>query len=334
EAGDEEAMLSSQINMANVWNKSDKEKEAIKVYEDAVRFYEKEEDINGIILSKNNLAAIYFANGLHQKEIREYHEILALMIETGAEGNKSAILLNMSSTFEKIGQMDSAFYYSNLAKEIALESGQNQFLESIYDYLSELHLMVGNEDSSLHYKNCIIDLRDSINTAQEELKMLEIEGEYKNKELKLKLEKKEADQNYYEILLWGLVAAGVILVLTVVLLIRSSRSRSDLLEEEISQKSKDIGQLSVEIKKKDEVISELVESEQKRFPYPDNLTPLTDREIEVLTKLSEGLKDQEIADQLFLSITTIRTHLRKAYAKIGVRNRAEAVQFFNKYDLK
>jgi len=67
------------------------------------------------------------------------------------------------------------------------------------------------------------------------------------------------------------------------------------------------------------------------MPYPKNLSVLTEREKVVFEALNNGLQDQEIADKLFISITTVRTHIRKIYSKINVRNRAEAVQFGNNY---
>jgi DNA-binding CsgD family transcriptional regulator len=52
---------------------------------------------------------------------------------------------------------------------------------------------------------------------------------------------------------------------------------------------------------------------------------LTDREIEMLSLVAKGYYDKELAEQLFLSIKTIRTHLRNIYKKLHVRSRTEAV---------
>jgi DNA-binding NarL/FixJ family response regulator len=54
-----------------------------------------------------------------------------------------------------------------------------------------------------------------------------------------------------------------------------------------------------------------------------NLTP---REIEVLEQLSKGLKYNAIADNLFLSVGTIRKHVENIYAKLQVHNKLEAIQ--------
>jgi LuxR family maltose regulon positive regulatory protein len=53
--------------------------------------------------------------------------------------------------------------------------------------------------------------------------------------------------------------------------------------------------------------------------------PLTDREMDVLRLMAEGLKYKEIAESLFISLNTVRFHIKAIYGKLGVRNRTQAV---------
>ena len=53
--------------------------------------------------------------------------------------------------------------------------------------------------------------------------------------------------------------------------------------------------------------------------------PLSDREIEVLRLMADGLKYKEIAEKLVISLNTIRHHTRNIYGKLGVSSRAQAV---------
>jgi DNA-binding NarL/FixJ family response regulator len=57
----------------------------------------------------------------------------------------------------------------------------------------------------------------------------------------------------------------------------------------------------------------------------DDMTALTDRERAVLDLLARGCLYKQIADQLNISIDTVRTHLRKIYDKLHVHSRTEAV---------
>jgi LuxR family maltose regulon positive regulatory protein len=55
------------------------------------------------------------------------------------------------------------------------------------------------------------------------------------------------------------------------------------------------------------------------------LEPLSDRETEILRLIADGLTNQEIGSQLFLSLNTVKVHTRNIYGKLGVHNRTQAI---------
>lgn len=61
-----------------------------------------------------------------------------------------------------------------------------------------------------------------------------------------------------------------------------------------------------------------------RATHPDRLT---DREVEVLRLIVDGLTNAGIATALSIGEATVKTHINNAFAKINARNRADAVRY-------
>lgn len=73
----------------------------------------------------------------------------------------------------------------------------------------------------------------------------------------------------------------------------------------------------------------ILKSSSKENSINTILSKLSEREGEVYKVLLEGKTDQEIGDKLFISINTVKTHIKKIYEKLGVKTRLEAVSLIN-----
>jgi DNA-binding NarL/FixJ family response regulator len=73
------------------------------------------------------------------------------------------------------------------------------------------------------------------------------------------------------------------------------------------------------------LIARFVAAQPPTQPRADRLANLTAREREVLLMIARGLSNTEIAATLVLSETTIKTHIGRIFAKLGTRDRAQAV---------
>lgn len=64
------------------------------------------------------------------------------------------------------------------------------------------------------------------------------------------------------------------------------------------------------------------------------LSALSEREYELLAKIFEGLSTKQIAEQLFIAISTVKTHIRSIYLKLDVSNRSGAIARIREIMLK
>ena len=72
---------------------------------------------------------------------------------------------------------------------------------------------------------------------------------------------------------------------------------------------------------------------KKPRPAPVLTDPLSDRELEVIRCIIQGMKNLEIAEALFISAETVKSHVSTAIQKLGVRDRTQAAVFALTYGL-
>lgn len=70
-----------------------------------------------------------------------------------------------------------------------------------------------------------------------------------------------------------------------------------------------------------------INNNSKEFDNQDLIEPLTDRELDVLALLGRGLSNQEIADELVVSIKTVKTHVSNILSKLEVDSRTQAAVY-------
>jgi LuxR family transcriptional regulator, maltose regulon positive regulatory protein len=78
--------------------------------------------------------------------------------------------------------------------------------------------------------------------------------------------------------------------------------------------------------RKDVFVTDLLAAFGKpvQFDQVALIEPLTEREIDVLRLIAEGLSNPEIAEKLVLSVGTVKTHVKHIYSKLNVDDRVKA----------
>ena len=76
-----------------------------------------------------------------------------------------------------------------------------------------------------------------------------------------------------------------------------------------------------------DIASKLMRELQRESNLPPTKDPLTDRELDVLKLVEQGLTNQEVADQLVISEGTVRTHVSNILSKLHLANRTQAALY-------
>lgn len=83
-----------------------------------------------------------------------------------------------------------------------------------------------------------------------------------------------------------------------------------------------------------QVLTELrMKNHTSQGELPKGLEGLSDREVEVLTHLGEGLNNREIADTLFITEGTVKNHVSNVIQKLGLRDRTQAAIYAVRYGI-
>lgn len=73
------------------------------------------------------------------------------------------------------------------------------------------------------------------------------------------------------------------------------------------------------------LLTQIDTDSQSDTPSSILIDPLSDRELEVLHLMAQDLSYREIANQILVSLNTVRTHVKNIYSKLMVHKRSEAV---------
>lgn len=283
-------LASCWLEMAKLRIKQKQFSEAVKFAETANDFYSQKGESQYLIHSNNILAQAY---GEMLMVDRALSILEANQLKCEKLGDIKILRDNyrlQSELFEKIGDQQKAS--SMLLKFESLEDSINEY--SNKEQLNRLALQV--KFDRLEQENQILSNKYELS--------------------KTDLEEREIRMNR---LTWIALIVFVLSVFTIVLIVRRNSKKQFLLEQELeSLRSQikvllegDTTELQVDLSKLNDCLN----------------TPLTDREFEILTHAISDLNNAQIADKVFVSVNTVKYHLKKIYDKLGVSNRKQALEY-------
>lgn len=349
ELKDSNGIAASCTNVGITYFNLNKFNEAIDYHQKAYDIY----DANNLITKKArtliNIGKAY--TQLQEFEKAKYYLNQAANVEDQIEDELLVMTLNnnMATLFIELNRPDSAHYYNQKSYELAKASNSLQGLFNSSKIESKIFEIEGNFEQALIQERLGFAYNDSLRNQDNIYAVAEMESKYnlekKEKELQKKsfeiqkaklLQEKEANQKKVYILLF---AVSVLLIGFLVFsglknkqINRLLKAQNELIISKNNALENIKNALTVELKDKTEVLENIFSKNQTEN-LPPELLSLSKREMEVLAQLALGLTDQQIADKLFISKSTAKTHLRRIYSKLLVNGRAGAVSIAHKYEI-
>lgn len=320
--------------------------------------------LRGTGYSYSNLGEAYMFKEEYDTSFYYHKKALEVANELGIEGDKAIIFSSIGQMYQNKGDLNMALkYYLDaipiLSKErskrllsfslinigkIYLEKGESQNSEKYineglilskkistkdnivagHGALSALKEAKGDYKSALEeYKNMVV-YRDSI---------FDIKSHYNAAAMDIKYESDKKDDEIVHLNLQSKVQKSKIVIQFLAIAILVVLAIFFVLYFRISNKNQNLEIRNMRLKIEDHLkyISTLEEkdnnhSDNNNYKINKEEYGLSSREEEVLSLIAQGLKNQEIADKMFVSLSTIKTHTKNIFEKLDVRNRIEAAK--------
>ncbi|MCK5906470.1 MAG: tetratricopeptide repeat protein [Flavobacteriales bacterium] len=269
----------------------------------------------------SSIGQMYQHKGDFEMALKYYQDAIPILSKLRRKRLLSFSLINVGKIYKLIGDYSKSKSYINRGLNISKDISTKDNIVSGYEALADLDEIQGNYKSALsEYKNMVL-YRDSIfnikshyNIAAMDIKYESAKKDDKINRLNLETEVQKS-KNAIQIL--AIIILGSIAIIFVLynririknqdIEIQNMRDRIEKHLKHITKLEKENGKASIQKINKEEY-------------------GLSAREEEVLSLIALGLKNQEIADKMFVSISTVKTHTKNIYEKLEVRNRIEAAQ--------
>ncbi len=266
-----------------------------------------------IILKKYDLAVIYLENaGIIFDSLNNIQ-------------GKALVLQYKGQLYYAQGKNAKAADYFEKAKAIFKQLDSKKNLIEIGDLLSNIYTDMRNYAQATKMMHDVNILKDSLMSVENKKIIADMESKYqlneKNNTIEILQLKEELAQKQIKnqlVFIGFIIIVFLLLAFTYYHSVQKNKHKEKELRLELQNYMLRIDKLQIAA---DEKGNESRSTEEKLKHFE-----LSDREIEVLKFIAKGYKNSEIAEKLFVSQNTIKTHIKNIYTKLNVRNRVEAIK--------
>ena len=356
EIGDSTGVAASYTNLGITYLNLKEYEKALFYNQKAYTIYHQLGSPSKIARTLNNLGEI----NLKLKKDSEafYYLNKAYSMDSMNDDNylRTNIISNLGRYYLKKNNTDSAMYFTKIAESMALCSKAFKNLKDVYLLKSEIAKSQGDLENALIFLYTHISYNDSLLNEANIYAVSEMAAKYEH-EKKLRIiseaqlsisEKEQQIEQQKTNIFYGIGISVLFIVISIVFVVLYfiKQRNSQLLHGQltlIAKQNKKLEQLNFTVKNQLDTLQITLEekenllnnifSKPKTIELPPELLALSKREMEVLSYLALGWSDDQLAEKLFISKSTVKTHLQRIYSKLSARGRTEAVSIAHKYDL-
>lgn len=251
-----------------------------------------------------------------------FEQALKVFQESGELSGVQNTLQSQAENYLKQGKIELAEKVALEALELATDLNFKQDVIYTSDLLSKILMKKGDFEYALKYHQDFAKVKEEVFNAEKSQQIAELEMKYQVEKKEQDLQIAELQISQQEITNRALVIVFSLLALVLCSILFAMRQKLKMKQRIQEEEIKNLKlQVSSLLGENQEIKMDLNKVNEKLHQ------PLSEREFEVLSLKVSDKTNQEIAQEIFLSVNTVKFHLKNAYSKLGVSNRKEVLRF-------
>lgn len=318
-------------NIGMAYLENEKYEDAEKYLFKSIAFHEKIKDSTKVMMRYMNLGILYIKTNKLDKALKYEQAAVKYFDKKKNSHLEVKSLIHLSKIYGKKSNDASQLKTAKKAKSLAEKKGYLAEVISANKQLINAYKKQNNFRSAFNLTRDNQVYIDSLsrNKHLQAINKLELKYVTEKKEQKiqeLKLKNQIAESELYKAktkqLIIALVAGAILIIVSVFYFLKRKQA---ILEKEASELRIDaIQKRFIELHKSPSELSVELDYEDLNNKLHNELS---EREFEVLKLSLSGKTNNEISEALFLSVNTVKYHLKKIYPKLGVNSRKEAFKY-------
>ena len=308
----------------------------LQYYRLAAKIFENINELEGLGNTYLNTGTVYSFLKQFQRADEHFEKALSIFRQLDFSSGIQNVILSMAENEMAKGNFIKSEQLALDALEIAKENQLTQDIIFTYGLLEQISLSSNNYKKAHDFLSKGNDLKDEVFTLEKNKQINELETRYETARKEAAIEQLALENELKDVRLSKArfaqiattIGGGLVIILLLVFFtLRHKKQKAEQEAQELQLEALKERFMELHTSPADIAVNlDLSELNKKLH------NPLTEREFDTLRLTLEGKSNPEISDQLFISVNTVKYHLKNTYSKLGVNNRKEAFQYMLQVD--